>query len=286
MAEFAGDAHPGCLVRPHVRAATSRTRCSAVQEEAARPPASPARTRTRARARARRSKQGGEGRQDGGRRPIAGRDQDGDQGPAEGAHPRQPAGAGPVRRGRRRPVPDRQPAAGGGAAAGARGTPGACRPTRSGTWSRTSSAPTRPASAPTAGSCWSGSRIVDMARKVVGVGSVGTRAWMVLLRGPRHRRPAVPAGQGGHPVGAGGPPAEEPVQHPRPTGGRRPAADAGHLRHLPRLDQGRPGRPLLLLAPAPRHEGLRGRRDHDPVRDDLLRPDVRLDPRPRPRPLR
>jgi uncharacterized protein (DUF2252 family) len=35
--------------------------------------------------------------------------------------------------------------------------------------------------------------IVDMARKVVGVGSVGTRAWMVLLQG-RERRPPVPPG--------------------------------------------------------------------------------------------
>ena len=58
-----------------------------------------------------------------------------------------------------------------------------CRPTRSGTWSRTSSAPTRPASATTAGCCWSRFTIVDMARKVVGVGSVGTRAFMVLLQG-------------------------------------------------------------------------------------------------------
>ena len=46
-------------------------------------------------------------------------------------------------------------------------------------------------------------RYVDAARKVVGVGSVGTRAWIVLLLGRDERRPAVPAGQGGAGLGAG-----------------------------------------------------------------------------------
>ena len=36
-----------------------------------------------------------------------------------------------------------------------------------------------------------------MARKVVGVGSVGTRCWIVLMLGRDEQRPAVPAGQGG-----------------------------------------------------------------------------------------
>ena len=39
--------------------------------------------------------------------------------------------------------------------------------------------------------------VVDMARKVVGVGSVGTRAFIVLLQGRDAAGPAVPAGQGG-----------------------------------------------------------------------------------------
>ena len=55
----------------------------------------------------------------------------------------------------------------------------------------------RPASSST--TCY---RYRDMARKVVGVGSVGTRAWIVLLARPRRRRPAVPAGQGGAGLGA------------------------------------------------------------------------------------
>ena len=50
---------------------------------------------------------------------------------------------------------------------------------------------------PTAATCSSATAYVDLARKVVGVGSVGTRAWIVLLLGPRRRRPAVPPGQGG-----------------------------------------------------------------------------------------
>ena len=39
-------------------------------------------------------------------------------------------------------------------------------------------------------------RFVDIARKVVGVGSVGTRAWVVLMLGRDRRRPAAAAGQG------------------------------------------------------------------------------------------
>ena len=39
-------------------------------------------------------------------------------------------------------------------------------------------------------------RLVDMARKVVGVGSVGTRCYILLVPGPQ-RRAAVPPGQGG-----------------------------------------------------------------------------------------
>ena len=38
---------------------------------------------------------------------------------------------------------------------------------------------------------------VDIGVKVVGVGSVGTRCFIILLRGPGPRRPAVPPGQGG-----------------------------------------------------------------------------------------
>ena len=90
----------------------------------------------------------------------------------------------------------------------------------------------RDARSPTA-ACCSSVPYVD-ARKVVGVGSVGTRCWIVLLLGPRRprtrcscrsRRPSrrcssrSPAG----------------VREPRPAGRRGPAAHAGGERHLPRL---------------------------------------------------
>ena len=45
-------------------------------------------------------------------------------------------------------------------------------------------------------------RYVHMARKVVGVGSVGTRAWVFLMMGVDERRPADPAGQRGPALGA------------------------------------------------------------------------------------
>ena len=184
-------------------------------------------------------------------------DQGGHQGIQEGAHPRQPAGADPVRRGRRRPVPDRPASRRWWCRCGSsRDTWGLSRPDprrRRGPVPRLPDQPQR-GPAPAAGAVphrrhgpQGGRRRQRRHPRVDGAAG-----------GPRHRRPAVPAGQGGHPVGAGGPPAEQPFQHPRPAGGRRAAADAGHLRHLPRLDQGRPRRPLLLLAPAPRHEGLRG----------------------------
>ena len=40
-------------------------------------------------------------------------------------------------------------------------------------------------------------RFVDLAHKVVGVGSVGTRAWIVLFLGRDDDDPLLPAGEGG-----------------------------------------------------------------------------------------
>lgn len=45
-------------------------------------------------------------------------------------------------------------------------------------------------------------RIVDAARKVVGVGSVGTRCHVVLLMDPDDGAPALPAGEGSRGIGA------------------------------------------------------------------------------------
>ena len=61
---------------------------------------------------------------------------------------------------------------------------------------------------------------VHMARKVVGVGSVGTRAWIVLLRGRDDARPAAAAGEAGRGVGARAVPAAERVRQPRRAGRR------------------------------------------------------------------
>ena len=100
-----------------------------------------------------------------------------------------------------------------------------------------------------------------MARKVVGVGSVGTRAFIVLLQGRDQQDPLFLQVKEATSVGVGGPPAQEPLP---PTGRARragPADDAGRQRHLPGLDQGRRGQPLPVLAAAPRHEGLSNGRD-------------------------
>ncbi len=102
--------------------------------------------------------------------------------------------------------------------------------------------------------------VIDVARKVVGVGSVGTRAFIALLQGRDQAGSAVPAGQGGHEVGARGPLAEEPVQAAGRARGAGPADDAGRERHLPGVDQGRAGQPVPVLAATARHEGLSHRR--------------------------
>ena len=112
-------------------------------------------------------------------------------------------------------------------------------------------------------------RYVHAARKVVGVGSVGTRAWIVLLLGRDDERPAVPAVQGGRGVGARAVPRQEHAQQPRPARRRGPTHDAGHQRHPPRLDQDRVlrrRRARLLRPPALGREGLRARRGHEPQR--------------------
>ena len=85
-------------------------------------------------------------------------------------------------------------------------------------------------------------RFVDLARKVVGVGSVGTRCWVALLRRPGGRRSAVPPGEGGRGVGARAATSAQsvyPAPGPRVVEGQR--LDAGGQRHLPRLGARRPG---------------------------------------------
>ena len=118
--------------------------------------------------------------------------------------------------------------------------------------------------------------VVDVALRVVGVGSVGTRCYVVLLLGPageplvlqvKEAPPSVLETYGRWPSRLDLLPAVDA----RPAGvpGRvRAAHPAGELRPVPRVDRRlepgghrRPGR--LLRAPVPRHEGLGGDRGAD-----------------------
>ena len=79
-------------------------------------------------------------------------------------------------------------------------------------------------------------RYVHSARKVVGVGSVGTRAWIVLMLGRDEHDPLFLQLKEAQRIGARAVPGQERVQQPRPAGRRGPAADAGRQRHHARLD--------------------------------------------------
>ena len=104
-------------------------------------------------------------------------------------------------------------------------------------------------------------RFVDMARKVVGVGSVGTRAWVFLLVGREGKDPLVLQAKEAQPSvlepHLGASEFDEPRRARRP----RPTDLAGGERHLPRLAaQRRPRRhgARLLRPPALGLEGLGG----------------------------
>ena len=100
-----------------------------------------------------------------------------------------------------------------------------------------------------------------MARKVVGVGSVGTRAFIVLLQGRDQQDPLFLQVKEATASVLRGSPAQEPLSPTGRASRAGPADDAGRERHLPRVDEGRRGQPLPVLAPTARHEGLRRRRD-------------------------
>ena len=78
-------------------------------------------------------------------------------------------------------------------------------------------------------------RLVHVARKVVGVGSVGTRAWIALLVGRDNADPLFLQLKEARPRSSR-PSWQERVPQQRRARRRRPAADAGVERHLPRLD--------------------------------------------------
>ena len=131
--------------------------------------------------------------------------------------------------------------------------------------------------------------LVQVARKVVGVGSVGTRAWVLLMD----------AADGVEPLFLQAKEAQTSVlaeycgrsqyanQGERVVAGQH--LHAGPERHLPRLDPRpwpRRGGPRLLRPPVAGLEILRADRGDDPRGHDVLRPAVRVDSRPGARPLR
>ena len=116
------------------------------------------------------------------------------------------------------------------------------------------------------------------ARKVVGVGSVGTRAWVLLLVGRDDEDPLFLQAKEAQPsvlerfIGA------SESRQPRATRRGGSAPDAGGQRHLPGVAaRAGPGRSdaRLLRAPAPRLEGLGRCRDLPCPRRHDLRADVR-----------
>ena len=116
--------------------------------------------------------------------------------------------------------------------------------------------------------CSTATASLDVAFKVVGVGSVGTRAWIALMLGRDERRPAVPADQGGAALGARALHRAERVRPPGRAGRPRAAADADGERRPARLGAGEGDRrraARLLRAPALGLEGLgAGRGDGRP----------------------
>ena len=129
--------------------------------------------------------------------------------------------------------------------------------------------------------------IVDTARKVVGVGSVGTRAFMVLLQGRDSADPLfLQLKEATSSV------LEDHLPKSRyNTPGRRVVEGQRLLQAASDIFLGWTRGPfqanrLLLLAPATRHERLRAGRAHVTARHEVLRPHVRLDSCPRPRPIR
>ena len=107
----------------------------------------------------------------------------------EGAHPGQPAGAVQAGRTGRRPVPDRQPAPDRGPAARPGGRPTGCPPSEVKRVIHDQFRAYQASLRDDRRQLLERFEIVDVARKVVGVGSVGTRAFIVLLQGRDRQDP-------------------------------------------------------------------------------------------------
>ena len=114
-------------------------------------------------------------------------------------------------------------------------------------------------------------QVIDVAHKVVGVGSVGTRAFIVLLQGRDQDDPLFLQVKEATTSVLEDHLPEKHLQATRRTRRARATADASRERHLPGLDEGCRGESLPLLAPATRHERLGSDRRDGAVRARLLR---------------
>ena len=131
--------------------------------------------------------------------------------------------------------------------------------------------------------------LVQVARKVVGVGSVGTRAWVVLMDAldgdeplflqAKEAQPSVLAGYCGR--------SQYTNQGERVVAGQHlMQAQSDIFLGWTRVAAPRRGRPGLLRPPAEGLEILRADRADAPGGHDAVRPAVRVDPGPGARPLR
>ena len=81
-------------------------------------------------------------------------------------------------------------------------------------------------------------RFLDFALKVVGVGSVGTRCFVIVLQGRDENDALILQAKEATSSVLEAHLQTGRARDPRSARGRRPAADAGHLGHLPGLDPG------------------------------------------------
>ena len=132
--------------------------------------------------------------------------------------------------------------------------------------------------------------LADFARKVVGVGSVGTRAWIALMLGRDGEDPLFLQMKEAEASVLEEFARPERVLQSRRAGGRGAAIDAGHERHLSRLAarrlRARRQTPRLLRAAAEGLEGLSRDRADGPEGHGHLRQALRLDAGARTRPQR
>ena len=135
-----------------------------------------------------------------------------------------------------------------------------------------------------------GYRVVDAARKIVGVGSVGTRCWIALLVGKNDPSDDLVL-QFKEATASVLEPVTEPSAYDnhgrRVVEGQRLMQSASDmLLGWTRVEGARRRAARLLRAPDVGLEDLGGPRDHGPPGDGGVRPGVRLDPGTRPCPQR